>query len=584
VTTSAVLLGAGMIFVLAVGSEVAAVRLRLPAIAILLPVGFVAGMFPDVDPVAALGRFYQPMLALAIAVLLFNAGLHLNLRLLTGQTRRIVLRLVLVGLPVTMALVATAAGLLGLEAGSAIMIGAILVPAGRTVVAPILAFVRPAQRLRHALIWETALLGPLAAIVCVIVLHGVIASTRASVGTRAEELLGCLGTGLAGGLAGTLVLWLLIRKVALGQQLGTAAVLAAVAGIAAGCDALSPATGIIAAALMGVFAANLRGFEIPARRPFLETAIVLVRDVLLLTVAATVSLDAAARQALPALALTAVLVLVGRPLVTLIATRGTDLTRRDQLFTGWIAPRGIVSVATAAVFTVPLAAYGVADSARILPLTLLVVMMTIVFYSAAAVPAARILGVLRSPASRPLLVGGEDWVIDLGRALQLAGLDVLMWAGLEEQRERIRAATLRLAPRELLAAVTADRAELSGVTTVLMMTGEDDFNALAAAVLRSAVGERVFWLGPPADGRGVIAPFAGGNVLFSRALNRSTLSSLYAEGARITTRRGLPGLGAQDELLFLVHPDGRLEPATRRRMPAPHEGDTIVLLSTADRS
>jgi hypothetical protein len=211
-------------------------------------------------------------------------------------------------------------------------------------------------------------------------------------------------------------------------------------------------------------------------------------------------------------------------------------------------------------------------------------MMTIIFYSAAAVPAARILGVLRSPASRPLLVGGEDWVIDLGRALQLAGLDVLMWAGLEEQRERIRAATLHLAPRELLAAVTADRAELSGVTTVLMMTGEDDFNALAAAVLRSAVGERVFWLGPPADGRGVIAPFAGGNVLFSQALNRSTLSSLYAEGARITTRRDLLDLGAQDELLFLVHPDGRLEPATRRRMPAPHEGDTVVLLSTADRS
>ncbi|HEY1641637.1 MAG TPA: cation:proton antiporter [Streptosporangiaceae bacterium] len=583
-TTSAILLGAGVVFVLAVGSEVAAVRLRLPAIVILLPVGFVAGTFPDIDPVAALGRFYQPMLALAIAVLLFNAGLHLNLRLLTGQTRRIVLRLILVGIPVTMTLVAIAAGLLGLEAGSAIMIGAILVPAGRTVVAPLLGFVRPAQRLRHALIWEAALLGPLAAVLCTIVLHAVIASTRASAGARADELLSCLGAGLAGGVGGTLVLWLLIRKVALGQQLGTTAVLAAVAGIAAACDALSPATGIIAAALMGIFAANLPGFDMPARRPFLETAIVLVRDVLLLTVAATVSVGAAARQALPALALAAVLVLVARPLVTLAATRGTDLTRRDQLFTGWMAPRGVVSVATASVFAVPLAAYGVAGSARILPLTLLVVMMTIIFYAAAAVPAARILGVLRSPASRPLLVGGEDWVIDLGRALQLAGLDVLMWAGLEEQRERIRAATLHLAPRELLAAVTADRAELSGVTTVLMMTGEDDFNALAAAVLRTAVGERVFWLGPPADGRGVIAPFAGGNVLFSHALNRSTLSSLYAEGARITTRRDLMGLGAGDEVLFLVHPDGLLEPATRRRMPAPHEGDTVVLLSTADRS
>jgi len=583
-TTSAILLGAGLIFVLAVGSEVLAGRLRLPAIVILLPLGFLAGIFPAIDPTEALGRFYQPVLELAIAILLFNSGLNLNMRLLTRQSRRIVFRLILVGFPVTMALAATAAGLLGLETGAAIMIGAILVPAGRTVVAPLLGIVRPAQRLRHALIWETALLGPLAAITCTIVLHGVIASTRTGAGGRTAELAGLLAAGLAGGIAGTLVLWLLARKVALDHQLGTAAVLATVAGIAAACDALSPASGIIAAIVTGFLAANLRGFEVPAQRPFLETTVALVRDVLLLTVAATVSVAAAARDALPALALSAVLVLIARPLVALAATRGTDLTRRDRLFTGWMAPRGLISVATAAVFTVPLATYGVTDAGRILPVTLLVVMMTIVFYAVAAVPAARILGVLRSPASRPLLVGGDDWVIDLGRVLQLAGLDVLMWAGREEQRERIRSAALHLAPRELLAAVTADRGELSGVTTVLMMTEEDDFNALAAAVLRSAVGERVFWLGPPADGRGVIAPFAGGNVLFSTALNRSTMSSLYAEGARIMSRRGPADLTAGDELLFLIHSDGRLDPATRHRTPPAQEGDTVVLLSTAGRS
>ncbi|HEU5420917.1 MAG TPA: cation:proton antiporter [Streptosporangiaceae bacterium] len=582
-TTSEVLLGVGLILALAAGSEVLAGRLRLPAIVLLLPVGFIAGVFPGIDPQAALGAAYQPMLSLGIAILLFNAGLNLNLRLLTGQTRQIVVRLLVTGVPATMALVATAAGLLGLETGAAIMMGAILVPASRSVTAPLLGFVRPAQRLRHALVWEAALLSPVGAILCTVVLHGVIASNRPGAGAKAEELISCLAVGLGGGIAGTLVLWVLVRKLALRHQLGTGAVLATVAGLAAACDALSSAAGIIAAALMGLFVANLRGFDLPVRRPFLEAVIVLVRDVLLLSIAATVSVDAAARQVLPALALTGVLVLLARPLIALAATRATDLTRRERLFTGWMAPRGIVSVATAAVFVALLAAYGVTDSGRILPLTLLVVMMTIVFYAAAAVPTARLLGVLRSPASRPLLIGGDDWAIDLGRALQLAGLDVLMWAGLEEQRERIREATLHLAPRELLTAITGDRAELSGITTVLLMTDEDDFNALAAAVLRYAVGDRVFWLGPPADGRGVIAPFAGGNVLFSAALNRSTLSSLYAEGARITARRDLLDLPAGDELLFLVHPDGGLEPATRRRTPAPHQGDTVVLLSSANR-
>jgi hypothetical protein len=38
------------------------------------------------------------------------------------------------------------------------------------------------------------------------------------------------------------------------------------------------------------------------------------------------------------------------------------------------------------------------------------------------------LGVTCPAGSRPLLVGGDPWVIDLARAFRTAGLDVLMWA------------------------------------------------------------------------------------------------------------------------------------------------------------
>jgi hypothetical protein len=169
--------------------------------------------------------------------------------------------------------------------------------------------------------------------------------------------------------------------------------------------------------------------------------------------------------------------------------------------------------------------------------------------------------------------------VDLGRALQTAGLDVLMWAGLEPERERIRQAALPLAPGELLASVTADRVDPSGINTVLLLTAEDDFNALAAAVLRAAIGDHVFRVGPPAGGVGVVAPFTGGDVLFSHALNRSTLASRYEDGARIVTLRPADGLPADHELLFLVRADGRLEPATRQRRPLPHNGDTVVALS-----
>ena len=55
-TTNQVLLGVGLIVALAVGSQVLASRLRIPAIILLLPVGFTAGAITtDVNPERLLG-------------------------------------------------------------------------------------------------------------------------------------------------------------------------------------------------------------------------------------------------------------------------------------------------------------------------------------------------------------------------------------------------------------------------------------------------------------------------------------------------------------------------------------------------
>ncbi len=78
----------------------------------------------------------------------------------------------------------------------------------------------------------------------------------------------------------------------------------------------------------------------------------------------------------------------------------------------------------------------------------------------------------------------------------------------------------------------------------------------------------------------MVAPYSGGRVLFGHALNRSTLASRYAEGARIVLRPARGDLPIGHELLFVVHADGRLDPATRQRSPDCAAGDTVVLLST----
>jgi hypothetical protein len=102
------------------------------------------------------------------------------------------------------------------------------------------------------------------------------------------------------------------------------------------------------------------------------------------------------------------------------------------------------------------------------------------------------------------LVGGDPWVIDLARALRSAGLDVLMWAASQDQRKQIQQAALELAPGELLASATGEGAELEGITTVLLLTGEDDFNALACTVLDGNPDTSVYRLAPRHPTHGVV--------------------------------------------------------------------------------
>ena len=122
-----------------------------------------------------------------------------------------------------------------------------------------------------------------------------------------------------------------------------------------------------------------------------------------------------------------------------------------------MAPRGIVAAATASTFTAGLVAKGIGGAAKILPVMFVVIVATVTVYGLTAAPVARRLHVGRPARARPLLVGGDRWVIDLELVLRSAGLEVLMWAGLYGQREQIRQAGLDLAPGELLADTAAAR-------------------------------------------------------------------------------------------------------------------------------
>jgi NhaP-type Na+/H+ or K+/H+ antiporter len=583
VTAAQILTGVGLILVLAVGSQVLASRLHIPALILLLPAGFIVGaLTSDINPEKLLGPAFEPLVSLSVAVILYDAGMGLDLRKLKGHTRRVVIRLIVLGVLVTWALAAlVAAPLLGMSRGAAIMLGIILVVSGPTVVGPLLNFVRPSERLQRVLIWEGSLIDPVGGILGALVFHAVTASTSKGLGSHFAGFALSVAIGLVGGVVGTALLWLLLRKLRLNEVLGTNAQLAAVVAVAAGCDAIRDDTGLIAAIFMGLAVANMRGFDMPSRRPFFETLVQLIIGVLFISISATVTPQSLRHLVLPTLVLVAALVIVARPVAAFASTLKTDLPKGERAFIGWMAPRGIVAAATASTFGTALAAKGIGGASKILPATFLVIVATVTLYGLTAAPVARRLRVGRPDRTRPLLVGGDAWVIGLGLALRSAGLEVLMWAGLDQQREQIRQAGLELAPGELVAAATGRGARLEGITDVLLLTDEDDFNALASALLVGNVEGRVYRLAPQLRSHGVVAPYTGGEILFRDGLTRLAVNDRYADGARINVRQAEDGPAAgpdEADLLFLVRADGHLAAVTQAGAPPPQAGDTMVSL------
>ncbi|MCP2322193.1 NhaP-type Na+/H+ or K+/H+ antiporter [Hamadaea flava] len=572
-TTDQVLLGVALILVLAVGSQILASRVHIPALIVLLPSGFVAGALTDVvNPQKLLGSAYQPLVSLAVAVILYDAGRALSLSRLQGHKRRVVRRLLIIGVPLTGACGALlTAWLLGMSSQAALMIGAILVVSGPTVVGPLLNHVRPADRLQHILAWEGSLVDPIGGILGALVFHGVVAGREDRVIAGLAHFSASLLLGLLGAAVGTGLLWLALNRLRLGETLGTLAQLAVVIGVAAVCDAIRDDSGLFAAVVMGLALANIKAFDISGRQPFFETLVQLIIGVLFVAISATVTPASLRGLVLPVLGVTAGLVLVVRPLVAYLSTLRTDVPTRQRAFIGWMAPRGIVAAATAATFGPSLVSQGFAGADKILPATFLVIVMTVTLYGLTAAPAARLLKVIRTAQSRPLLVGGQAWVLDLARTLRHLGLEVVLWAGRHTERQAIRDADLELAPGELLSDVNDPAAQIEGVTAVLLLTDEDDFNNLAATLLQGSVEGPVYRLAPAQDTEAVSA--GGGPALFGPGLTRDSIIQRYAQGQRITVD------ATAGEPLFRVRQDGSLHPVTHDGVPEAQPGDTVILLA-----
>ena len=130
-----------------VGAQLAAWRLNLPAIVLMLIAGVLLGpIFGVFDPDRDIGALKGPMISIAVAIILFEGGLTLNFHTLNDAAKG-VKRLVVIGAPLgwlTAALALHYGAGLGWEASA--VFGGIMIVTGPTVIAPLLRSARLSWR------------------------------------------------------------------------------------------------------------------------------------------------------------------------------------------------------------------------------------------------------------------------------------------------------------------------------------------------------------------------------------------------------------------------------------------------------
>ncbi len=476
-----VLLGLSLVVVLSILARLLATWIGVPAIVPLLAVGVLAGTSVTglIDPEALLGDSLSPIVQIAVGIILFEGALGLKRGELDAGVRPAVIRLLTFGVLVTWLLSAASIYLVfDVPREMAVLIGAIIIVSGPTVVLPILEFIAPSEKVRSVLKWEGIVVDPIGAIISVVIFAS-LAREGGRVGFDILHITLSLSAGLAVGAAAALALmpFLGTRKLA-GRDKIAATLMMVVAAFAVS-DAIYEDSGLLATIVMGVFLANQRRVKIDYIAEFKETLVPLLIGILFVLLAANVEIDQVVDLGWRGLLLVLLLVAVVRPLA--VATiSGLGFSRREKTLFASMSPRGIVAASTASAFGLKLVDDGVQGAEMVIPITFFVIAGTVLVSALGAPPLARMLGLAGNHPPTLLMIGGPLWAVEMGRSMSEAGADVRVWTEDDDEALAANQAGLvtfggPLDPQSRSANETFDE-----ISAVAMVSADDTLNQVLA--------------------------------------------------------------------------------------------------------
>jgi len=503
-------------------------RLRLPALIPLMLTGLAFGASGlNIIDMASASGVLKSVITVAIGLLIFEGALHLNKHELS-RSPRAVWGLITIGALVTWITVALIGHFfLGLTWPVSLLLGAILIVTGPTVVQPILRLIHVSPRIQSVLAAEAVLIDPIGVVATITTLEVIRLSFFAGPATFsasqgiwlfAVPLLGGAGVGVAMGLLGYLLLGHFSRSGKFdGGTLGLLSLGICMSAVGLG-ERVAPEGGLAAVTVSGVIMARSKAIGLTELRSFKQMLATIAVGTLFVILSSRFELQRLFTLDWKFLVFVPILVFIVRPLNVFASCIKSGLTFREQIFAGTFAPRGIVALSAVVIVVEELNralvtsagsadqvlhAGVLADLQRLEPLVFLSIAGSVLLATIISPCVAWILGLHVGEGKAVIIVGGHSLGIALASLLKDHGVAVRI---IDSSASRVAEATA-----VGLDAVCGDATDSRWLDDVgapndagclIAWTGNHDVDQLAARWSVERFGDRktMIWSSKPVRG------------------------------------------------------------------------------------
>lgn len=487
-----------------IAAQVVAAYFKVPSIVFLLVFGIALGRNGlDLLHPQQLGSGLEVIVALAVAIILFEGGLNLSLqelRQVSGSLRN----LVTLGALVTWIGGSLAAHYLSEFPWTlSFLYGSLVVVTGPTVVGPLIKQVQVEKSVATILEGEGVLIDPVGAILAVVVLETIF-DTNATVEIDVLEIAGGLllrlGIGLGIGLLGGWLLSTFLKRAQfLTNEVSSLVVLAGVWGIFGGSQLTMAESGLMATVATGMF---LNSSDLPDERllrQFKEKLTILCVSVLFILLAADLSLKSLLALGWGSVGTVLTLMLVIRPLSVLLCTWKSGLSWQQKCFIAWISPRGIVSASVASLFAILLTQEGISGGDAIKALVFLTIIMTVFLQGLTARSLAYRLGLTQTQATGAVILGCTPLSRLIAHLFQSQEEAVIIIDTDEQECQKAEAEGIRVARTGAFDGKALKELGIGAIGHFLALTANGEVNfVLAQWILEEFNPPQVWAVVPPA--------------------------------------------------------------------------------------